>query len=241
MTASASEVRDRLAVLRERVRQACAEADRDPSVVRIVGVTKTHPPDVARAAVEAGVAELGENRVDELLAKQSRVDGARWHFVGRLQSRKARDVVGRVALVHSVDRRSLVDQLAARASSPQAVLVQVNVAGDPRKAGCDPDGVTDLVAYARAQPNLEVRGLMTMPPMPSVDADPAAAARPHFARLRELRDRLRGRWSEVAELSMGMTADLEAAVAEGATIVRVGRALFGERADRPWQPIARDA
>lgn len=234
------EVRQRLRRLRERLARACRAAGRDPDAVRVVAVTKTHPPALAQAAVDAGVGDLGENRVEELLAKQPRVQRARWHFVGRLQSRKARRVVDRVVLIHSVDRRSLVDELAARASGThQPVLVQVNVGRDPGKGGCEPDETLDLVAYAQAQPTLEVQGLMTMPPMPPPDADPVEAARPHFARLRRLRDRVRERWPGAVELSMGMTADLEAAVAEGTTLVRVGRALFGERGSRPWEPIAR--
>lgn len=233
------EVAQRLGRLRERLARACRAADRDPDAVRVVGVTKTHPPALAQAAVDAGVVDLGENRVEELLAKEPRVRGARWHFVGRLQSRKARRVVGRVVLIHSVDRRSLVEALARRASGTQPVLVQVNVGRDPDKGGCEPDEALDLVAYAQSQPTLEVRGLMTMPPMPPPEVDPVEAARPHFARLRELRDRARERWPGVAELSMGMTADLEAAVAEGATLLRLGRALFGERGSRPWEPIAR--
>lgn len=238
MTGAADELGERVRRVRGRIRQACAAAGRDPAGVRLVGVTKTHPPELARAAVRLGIDELGENRVSELIAKQPRVEGARWHFIGRVQSRKARDVVGRVALIHSVDRRSLIDELAKRAARPQDVLIQVNVGEDPAKGGCRADEVPELVAYAQRQPELVVRGLMTMPPLPPDGADPGEHARGSFARLRELRDELRDRWPAVTELSMGMSADLEAAIAEGATIVRVGRALFGERGPRPWEPVA---
>ena len=233
-------IEERLARVRGRIEQAARAAGRDPSGVRIVGITKTHPPEVARAAVAAGIRDLGENRVEEAVAKAERVPEARWHFVGRLQSRKANALVGRGWLIHSVDRRSLVDRLqrlAEAAGTVQRVLVQVNVGDDPAKGGCALDEAPEFVAYARARTNLRVEGLMTMPPQPAADEDPVAAARPHFSRLRELRDRLEGRYAEVRELSMGMTADLEAAVAEGATMVRVGTALFGPRRSAPWEPV----
>jgi PLP dependent protein len=229
----------RIARVRGRIDAACAAADRRPAAVTIVAVTKTHPPALASEAVRLGLADLGENRVEELLAKAPHVEGARWHLVGRLQRRKARDVVGRQVLVHGVDRRSLAETLSRRAAAERAlqrVLVQVNVGDDPRKGGCEVDRALDLVAYARDLPYLTVEGLMTVPPMPADGEDPATAARPHFARLRELRDDARSRFPEVVHLSMGMSADLEAAVAEGATVVRIGTAIFGERGDGPWQP-----
>ena len=161
-----------------------------------------------------------------------------------LQRRKARDLVGRHVLVHSVDRARLADTLSRHAEETgvlQRVLVQVNVGDDPAKGGVHPDEALDLVAYARGCSHLSVEGLMTIPPLPPDDADPNEAARPHFAHLRELRDRARERWPEVVHLSMGMTADLEAAVEEGATMVRVGTALFGPRQDGPWRPAGGNA
>ncbi|MBW3657267.1 MAG: YggS family pyridoxal phosphate-dependent enzyme [Actinobacteria bacterium] len=231
--------------VRARIARACAASGRRPADVQLVAVSKTHPPAAAQAMVDAGVADLGENRVRELLDKRPHVTGARWHFVGQLQSRKARDVVGAQVLVHSVDRRSLADALSRRAGDAgavQRILVQVNVGDDPAKGGCDVDGCLDLVAYARDLPNLAVEGLMTVPPLPpghadgDVDEDEGwgEAARPHFARLRRLRDDARARWPEVVHLSMGMSADLEVAIAEGATMVRVGTALFGPRGDSAW-------
>lgn len=239
MSADASSIAERAAAVRRRVIRACEAADRRPSSVQIVAVTKTHPPQLARAAVAAGLEDLGENRVEELLDKAPLVAHARWHLVGRLQRRKVRDVVGRQILVHSVDRRSLADALSRRAEEAgaiQRVLVQVNVGDDPAKGGCRVDEALDLVAYARLLPNLTVEGLMTVPPMPPDGTDPNTETRPHFARLRALRDDARDRFPEVVHLSMGMSADLEAAVAEGATMVRIGSAIFGARGDRPWRP-----
>jgi PLP dependent protein len=230
---------ERLATVRSRIASAAEAAGRSPADVTLIGVTKTHPPALAQLAVSAGLVDLGENRVQELLAKQPRVTGARWHLIGRLQRRKARDVVGRHVLVHTLDRPELADALSRRAAAAgvvQRVLVQVNVGEDPAKGGCHLTEAAELVAYARDLPNLAVEGLMTMPPLPPEGVDHATAARPLFAALRAERDRLRDRFPEVVHLSMGMTADLEAAVAEGATMVRVGTALFGPRGEGPWRP-----
>ncbi len=232
-------VAERLPAVRARIADACAQAGRRPGAVQLIGVTKTHPPAAARAAVSLDVVDLGENRVQELLAKMPHVPGARWHLIGRLQRNKAKHVVGHGMLIHSVDRRSLAATLADRAAGDgvvQRILVQVNVGDDPAKGGCEVDEALDLVAYARDLPNLAVEGLMTIPPLPPDDANPNDEARPHFARLRALRDDARSRWPEVVHLSMGMTADLEAAVAEGATMVRVGTALFGPRNPEAWRP-----
>ncbi len=241
-------VAERLDAVRRRIAVAARAVDRDPAEVTLVAVGKTHPPSTLAAMATAGVAHLAENRVAELTAKLAIVDQAEvapftalrdvaWHFVGQVQSRKARDLVGRDVLVHSVDRRSLVDELDARAGRigvRQRLLVQVNVGDDPAKGGCSLHEVDALVAYACQCPNLDVEGLMTVPPLPPPDADPDAATAPHFATLRDVRDRVVGDWPTVRELSMGMSADLAAAVGEGATMVRVGTALFGARRDRPW-------
>ena len=234
MTLTVEELAGAVERVRRRIDQAARAAGRRPADVQLIAVTKTHPADTARTAVAAGLTDLGENRVQELTAKQAAVEGARWHLVGPLQRNKVRHVVGRQVLVHSLDRPSLADALSARAERQgvlQRVLVQVNVGDDPDKHGCHLDEVEALVAYARGLPNLSVEGLMTVPPLAPRGTEPASAARPHFAALREQRDRLRGRFPEVLHLSMGMSADLEAAVAEGATMVRVGTALFGARAE----------
>lgn len=236
--AASGDVAARVASIRQRVARAARSAARAEDDVRIIAVTKTHPPELAQAAVAAGVADLGENRVQELLVKMPFVHGARWHLVGRLQRNKVKEVVAAGVLVHSVDRRSLVDTLARRAEAAgvvQPILVQVNVGADPAKGGCSLAETGELVAYARASPHLAVEGLMTIPPMPPDGADAAAAARPHFAALRAERDRLQATFPEVSHLSMGMTADLEAAIAEGATMVRLGTAIFGQRGSEPWR------
>lgn len=242
---SAMEVPDRdaakrLAAVQARIQAACARASRPAAHVVLVAVAKTHPPEAVQELVDLGVRDIGENRIQEFLDKQPRVSGAGWHFVGQLQRRKAGALIGRHVLIHSVDRISLVDTLARHAQEAgelQRILVQVNAGRDPAKGGVDPDEAMDLVAYARGQRNLSVEGLMTIPPLPPEGVDASESARETFATLRRLRDRARTRWPEVVHLSMGMTADLEAAVEEGATMVRVGTALFGQREGGPWQPV----
>jgi PLP dependent protein len=241
MSPEVTDIAARIADARARIDAAARAADRRAVDVQLIAVTKTHPPYAAQAAVDAGVADLGENRVQELLAKLPEVSGARWHLIGRLQRNKTRDIVGRHILVHGLDRASLARSLSSRAADAQVVqrvLVQVNVGDDPAKGGCSLAEVGELVAYARDLPNLAVEGLMTVPPMPPSDEDPVAHARPHFAALRAARDDVRSRFPEVAHLSMGMSADLEAAVAEGATMVRLGTALFGPRGSGPWRKDA---
>ena len=229
---------DRVAAVRARLAAACASAGRAPEDVRLIAVTKTHPPEAANAAVAAGITDIGENRVQELTAKYPLVAGAQWHLVGRLQRNKAREVVGRDVLVHSVDKRSLAEALSRRAQRQEAtqrVLIQVNVGDDPAKGGCSLPEVHDLVAYSHELPNLRVEGLMTIPPLPPQGLDQNQASRAHFAALRSARDQVRAEFPAVTELSMGMSADLEAAVHEGATMVRLGTAMFGPRGDGPWR------
>jgi pyridoxal phosphate enzyme (YggS family) len=225
-------LRARVAVVRDRIARAASLADRDPASVRLIGITKTHAAEVALAALAAGIEDLGENRTAELVAKAAAVPTARWHLVGRLQRNKVREVVGRGWLLHAVDRDALVDAVAARAASlgaVQDVLIQVNVGDDPAKGGCDLARLGELVTYASAHGALRVRGLMTVPPLPPPGEDPGRHAAPLFRRLREARDEMRQRHPGIEELSMGMSDDLEAAVREGATMVRIGTALFGDR------------
>ena len=222
----AGDVSARLEAARRRIRTAARRAGRRPGAVTLVAVTKGHGPDKARAALAAGQVDLGESRAQELASKRAAVGvGVRWHFVGRLQRNKVRDVVGAVSLIHSVDRLTLAERIAAearRGGGVQRVLVQVNAGDDPAKAGCRLADAPRLVAAVRAMPGIACEGLMTIPPR---DQDP----RPVFARLRTLRDELRAEFPEVQHLSMGMSGDVEAAVEEGATIVRLGEALFGPR------------
>jgi PLP dependent protein len=214
----------------ERIANACARVGRDPAEVTIVAVTKTVDAERVRAAVAAGLTILGENRVQEGAAKAPLVDGATWHLIGPLQSNKARRALETFDVVQTVDSAELATRLARLvgegvAAGPYPVLVQVNVDADPAKSGILADDL-DRLADGWDAGGLEVRGLMTVG---RLVAD-AREARPTFVALRALSERLRARWPALGpELSMGMTDDFEVAVEEGATIVRVGRALFGER------------
>lgn len=216
----------RLAAVRERVARAAERAGRRAEEVTLVAVGKTHPAEAIRAAVAAGARDLGENYVQELRAKQAELGelaGVRWHFVGRLQKNKAKDVVGRVALVHAVDSAELAAVLSRRAAVAavtQDILVEVNVAGEATKAGVAPAEVPALVAAIGALPALRCVGLMTMPP----PVERADDNRPYFRAVAAL-----ARALGLPQLSMGMSDDFEVAIEEGATIVRVGTAIFGER------------
>lgn len=197
--------------------------------VRIVAVTKTFGPEVVCQAAAAGLTDVGENRVQEALAKQEACAGVpvAWHLIGGLQTNKARQVVGRFALVHSVDRVELAEALAKRVpeGDHQEVLVQVNCSAEPQKGGVEPDGLPRLLDAVRSLPALRVRGLMTMA---AFDADEPEQRRT-FARLRTLRDEAVAEGHHLSELSMGMSNDFGAAVAEGATMLRLGSVLFGAR------------
>lgn len=197
--------------------------------VRIVAVTKTHPPDAVRSAVAAGLEDVGENRVQEALAKQEVLAGVpvRWHLIGSLQKNKARHAAGRFALVHSLDRLDLAQELARRVpeGGRQAVLVQVNCSSEPQKGGVEPAELPALLDGLAGLAELDVRGLMTMAAFDA--AEPALRAT--FGLLRRLRDEAAGRGWVLPELSMGMSGDFPIAVEEGATMVRLGTVLFGER------------
>ena len=225
----------RLAAARDlvlgRIADACARAGREPSSVTLVAVTKTVDVERIRAAIAAGLTTLGENRVQDAETKAPLVDGATWHLVGPLQSNKARRALQTFAVIQTVDSLDLairLDRLAAevRPGTRLPVLLQVNVDADPAKAGLPPDALEDVATGIRDLANLEVRGLMTVGRL----VDRPDEARPTFAALRATSERLRRNVPTVGpDLSMGMTDDFEIAVEEGATIVRVGRALFGER------------
>ena len=197
--------------------------------VRIVAVTKTHGPEAVRAAAAAGLTDIGENRVQEAMEKQDALAGVRvdWHLIGTLQRNKARHAVGRFALIHSVDRLDLAAELDRRAAegSRQAVLVQVNCSDEPQKGGVEPDGLPALLDTLGGLARLEVRGLMTM----SALTDDVGEQRRAFRRLRELRDAGERSGHRLPELSMGMSGDFTVAVEEGATMIRLGTLLFGER------------
>jgi len=233
-----TEIERNLSQLRERIRRAAERAGKDPSGVQLIAVTKGFPPETIRLAVQVGLTQLGENRVEEALPKRealSDLPGLDWHMIGHLQSRKAGLVPGAFQMVHSVDRPKiarLLDRQAGSAGLRLPVLLQCNVSGEASKSGW-PLGdrstweavLPDLAQIAQL-PHLHVMGLMTMAPF---TPDPEAA-RPVFRTLRNLAEFLRGRtpWGwEV--LSMGMSDDFEIAVEEGATLLRIGRALFGTR------------
>lgn len=219
------------APVRSRIAAAAARAGRSPDDVRIVAVTKGQPLDRAREAVAAGLLELGENRVQEALGKQAAWPDApvRWHLLGHLQRNKVKLVVGRFALIHSLDSVRLADALdaaAAAAGVVQDVLLEVNVEREPQKTGALPDEAPLLLAHAAQLPHLAVCGLMTIAPFTeNVDVQ-----RRTFRELRLLRDSLATADLELGVLSMGMSGDFEIAVEEGATMVRLGTVLFGERA-----------
>jgi pyridoxal phosphate enzyme (YggS family) len=214
-------VAQRLAAVRDRIEAAGG----DPDAIAIVAVTKGFDATAVDAAVAAGLRDLGENYAQELVAKAGAAPSTlRWHFIGRLQRNKVRSLAPHVALWQSVDRAELGVEIARRAPGAE-VLAQVNVSGEPTKGGCPPDDVAALVRDLAAD-GLQVTGLMTIGA-----AGPPEAARPGFARLRELADQL-----SLPVRSMGMTGDLEVAVQEGATMVRVGTALFGPRAGGPAGP-----
>lgn len=225
----------RIRSVRERIARACERAGRSPDEVTLVAVTKTHPAEAVRAAHAAGLLDLGESYAQEWRAKAADTSDlappVRWHYVGHLQSNKARLLVGHVHMIHSIDRPSVaraVAERSARDGVTTQVLIEVNVAGEAQKSGCAPADLPGLARLVLGSPGLELRGLMTVAP----DVDDAEDARPFLRELRRLRDGLRAEappTARITELSMGMSGDLEVAVEEGATLVRVGTALFGAR------------
>lgn len=224
----------RLAELRRRIGQAAARAGRAAGDVTLVAVSKRHAPERVAAACRAGITDVGENYAQELVAKMDALAGdpacaaLAWHFIGRLQRNKVRLVVGRAALIHAVDSLELareIDRRAGEAGQVQAILVAVSAAGEAQKTGVPPAEAAALLDGIAGLSHLACIGLMTMPPWPEAPED----SRRYFRELREIRDRLAGADRPLPHLSMGTTGDLEVAVEEGATLVRVGTALFGPR------------
>jgi pyridoxal phosphate enzyme (YggS family) len=224
---------ERLAEIRARIADRAARAGRSPSAVRLIAVSKTFPVETIRVAYDAGQRDFGENRVQEALQKiEASADmEIRWHLIGHLQSNKARRAAERVAVIHSIDSIELLERVDAAATATARrlqVLVQVDLAGETTKHGARPETLSAIFAAARHCTAAEVSGLMLLPPLTENPED----ARPWFRRLREYRDRLLD--SDVPpamlrELSMGMSHDFEVAIEEGATMVRIGTAIFGER------------
>ncbi len=216
-------VADRWRAVRARVDAACERAGRSPSEVTIVAVSKRHEIGAVREAAVAGATDFGENYAQELAGKRAELPDVRWHFIGRLQRNKAKLVAGQVALVHAVDTADLAVELGKRSAVVQPVLLAVNLAGEATKGGVTLEAAPELAKAIAAAANIRLDGLMTMPPP---DVDP----RPIFDALRTLRDRLANELGRpLPVLSMGMSGDFEIAIACGATHVRIGTAIFGER------------
>ena len=217
-------IAENLAQVRGRIETACRRTGRSPDEVTLVGVSKGQPAGAVAEAFDAGLRDVGENRVQEAVGKIEALASMgrrpRWHLVGHLQTNKAKTVVGLFAIIHSVDSIRLAQSLSRRAQESVPILLEVNVAQEASKFGFAPEEAAGALDAIRPLPNLDVRGLMTVPPL----AGDPQEVRPVFRRLRDLCDSL-----GLRELSMGMTDDFEVAIEEGATIIRVGRAIFGPR------------
>lgn len=226
-----STLAENLAAILARIDSVAGKHGRKPSEIRLVAVSKTNPPEAIREVFEAGQRAFGESRVQEALPKLDALPPEiEWHFIGHLQTNKIRKVVGRFALFHGVDNQNLAQQMnriAGELGVTANVLLEVNVSGEESKFGFDPKTLSAALEVLLPLPFLRIQGLMTMAPY----SDDPESARPFFAKLRELRDRLAVETGNpLPELSMGMSGDFEQGIAEGATIVRVGSAIFGERA-----------
>ncbi|XXJ18387.1 YggS family pyridoxal phosphate-dependent enzyme [Desulfovibrio caledoniensis] len=234
MSQRQQELAERAAEVRQALAQAAKQAGRAPEDVTLVAVSKLHPASDIRDLAETGQTEFGENYVQEALSKQEELAGLNvdWHFIGGLQSNKAKYVAGKFALVHSVDSSKLAQALHKKAVSldtVQDILIQVNIAGETQKSGITVDKLPELAEAVLGMEGLRLVGLMTMPPF----FDDPERARPVFARLRELHEALRTRLGmDLPHLSMGMTGDFVPAVQEGATLVRIGTRIFGARPPR---------
>ncbi len=216
------------------MRQAALRVGREPSSVQLIAATKTVIPQVLIDAYHAGVRIFGENRLQEAQAKMSDVgpqEGLVWHFIGRMQRRKIKDIVGSFALLHSVEsleQANTIQTVAEQLGIRQDILLQVNVSGEKTKGGFAPSEITHHAEVMSQFSNLNIQGLMTLPPF----SENSEHARPYFAELRQVRDSLvqqNVQYSRVKELSMGMSHDYQVAIEEGATMVRVGTAIFGQR------------
>ncbi len=231
-------VKERLEKIRARIRECAVDCGRDPESIRLVAVAKTVPANIVQEAADAGQAIFGENYVQEARDKIGELASlpVSWHFIGGLQSNKAKYLVKLFDMIHSVDSIKLaaeIDKRARTVGKVQNILIQVDLAGEEQKSGASPEEVPALLEEAGKLENVAVKGLMTMPPF----FDDPEKARPYFKELKTMRDRLEKELREksgagrvsLEELSMGMTGDFEAAIEEGATLVRIGTAIFGSR------------
>jgi len=228
----ATQIAANIRLIKQRIAAAAARRGRDPESIRLMAVSKTVDPRRIREAIEAGMTLFGENYVQEAREKIPDIGHVvEWHMIGHLQTNKAKYVVNLFDWIHSVDRLELAQELNKRAGQHSRnlnVLIEVNVSGEESKNGAEPSQVLELVRQISLLPNLSVRGLMTMPPY----SDNPETSRPYFIALRQLRETIAGAAIpdvRMDHLSMGMTDDFEVAIEEGATIIRVGRAIFGAR------------
>ncbi|MBM7855240.1 pyridoxal phosphate enzyme (YggS family) [Desulfohalotomaculum tongense] len=211
--------------VQKRIRAAELRGGRQPGSVKLVAVTKKVPVEQITKVLEAGISDLGENRVQELMAKQEQLPGANWHLIGHLQTNKVKYVINKTVLIHSLDRWKLAEtihRLAAAKGLTVDVLVQVNISGEETKYGLSPNEVEDFITEASQLSAINIRGLMTMAPY----VDNPEEVRPIFKELYTMRQKLAEKWPHIQLTSMGMTNDFEVAVEEGADIVRVGSAIF---------------
>jgi PLP dependent protein len=223
-------LQDNLDLIQQRIRAAFNRCDREPNSVTLLAVTKTQPPEIVSAADELGLLMFGENKVQEAKAKIPLCSGKlRWHFIGHLQSNKCRDAVQLFQMIQSVDSLSLAQEINKRAdeaAKTMPVLLEVNLAGEASKFGYQPEQLLAELKEINSLPRIEILGLMTVPPW----SPNAENSRPHFRRLRELKEQAETvLGAPLPHLSMGMSGDFEVAIEEGATIVRIGTALFGPR------------
>jgi pyridoxal phosphate enzyme (YggS family) len=220
---------ENLGRVRERIARAAEKAGRSPSDITIVAVTKTFGPEIVETAIRGGIEDIGENRVQEFLSKAELISlDCRWHLIGHLQTNKVNKAIGRFALIQSVDSMRLAEKL-SRASEEREIvtdiLIEVNTSGEESKHGFSPDETIEAFGAISQLPALEIKGLMTVGPWVT-DRSVIAAA---FAELRSLRDKIEEGGATLEHLSMGMSDDFELAIAEGSTMLRLGRVLFGER------------
>lgn len=233
---------ERYQSIQHRMVAACGRAGRDPAGVTLVAISKTHPPESVNALAALGVRHFGENKVQEAKAKIPLCDGRiTWHMVGHLQTNKARDAVRLFAAIEAVDSLHLAQELekhAAGESRRLSILLEVNVSGEASKFGLPPERVEETATAINALPHLELRGLMTMAPF----FEESEPSRPYFRKLGELKRSLeRKLGAPLPDLSMGMSGDFEVGIEEGATIIRVGTALFGERRGAAFRPPPENA
>lgn len=197
-----------------------------PSSVKLIAVSKTHTADEINAAIDCGITDIGENKVQEILSKYDSVKKVNWHFIGHLQTNKVKQIIDKVYMIHSVDSLHLAEEISKRATHEVNILIQVNAAGEEQKFGVSPDQVLDLANSVKDLPNIKLRGLMHIAPA----ADNPEDVRVYFKQVKNIFDKLKPQFGEDFDtLSMGMSNDYKVAIEEGATCVRIGTAIFGER------------